>query len=882
MSSLRSIITGLRNLFFHKRASKELEDEIDSYVDSAVADGVSRGMTDAEARRSARLDVGGTDAVKERTGTIGWERIIESVVQDVGFALRMMRKSPLTTAVTILTLALGIGANSAMFGIVYGLLFRPLPFPDEDRIAIVHMHFAPQNNPRGNMSLADFVDLRSSTHSFEKVAAYSPTRFVLSGSNDPEEVSGALVTADYFAVLGTAPELGHTFQEGDDSATAPAKIVISESLWRRRFQRATDVVGRIQEVNGTPATIIGVVRSSYGFPRPDIDVWRNQTLKITRRGPFFYHGIGRLRAGVDTRQAMAETDILSHVIESGSPTGYSHLSMPIEPLHEFLVGRIRPTLLIIFAAVGLVLLLAIFNVANLLLARATARQREIATRLSLGATRGRLIQQLLTESVLMSLGGGACGLILAEIVVMIFRSVNPTTTAFAYQAQIDWRVLVFTVATSVVAGVAFGLGAALHSSTSNVQAGLAEGGRSQTSGRSHKKMRTTLVLAEVAISLVLVQCAGLLLRSFVQLQRADTGVTTPAEEVLTMVISPATSRNTDPQVQSDQLGRFYQRAVEDLSSYPGVEHVAIADSLPPTFSGEDDTFRIAGQPWSEQAFPSTSLPRVTPDFFLTFGIPLVRGRVFTGADTATSEPVTIISDSLARRYFPNVDPIGQKLGASGPGNSDPFMTIVGVVGDVKYWGLDVDSKPAYYVPMVQNPTSQVFVIVRGKDVSGLGPSITQRLRSLDAGLVVRRVMTLQDVIDESVAQPRIRTVVLGAFGVLALLIAAVGIYGVIAYSVTERTQEIGIRMALGADRSAVLRMIMRNGVALSLAGITIGLVAAVISNRAVTPFLFATSQADPLTIAASCSVLFMISLAATLVPAFRATRIEPNVALRND
>ena len=482
----------------------------------------------------------------------------------------------------------------------------------------------------------------------------------------------------------------------------------------------------------------------------------------------------------------------------------------------------------------------------------------------------------------MSLCGGGCGLVLAEIIVRIFRSVNPTSSSVAYQAQLDWRVMIFTAVTSVVAGVAFGLGAAIHSSTQSLQSSLADGGRSQTSGRSHKRMRTSLVIVEVAISLVLLQCAGLLLRSFVHLQRADTGVAAPAENVLTMVISPAASRSADPQVRSDQLGRFYQRAVEELGHYPGVDHVAIADSLPPAFSGEDDTFRIAGQPWSEQSFPSTSLPRVTPDYFRTLGIPLLRGRFFTTADTASSAPVTVISDSLAKRYFADGDPIGQKLGASGPSNSDPFMTIVGVVGDVKYWGLDVDSKPAYYLPIAQNPTSQVFLIVRGENVAALGSSITQRLRSLDGGIVVRRVMTLQDVVDESVAQPRIRTVVLAAFGVLALLIAAVGIYGVIAYSVTERTQEIGIRMALGADRTDVLRMVLRNGVVLSLAGITIGLVVAALSNRAVTPFLFATSHTDPLTITASCSVLFLISLAATLIPAFRATRIEPNVALRND
>jgi predicted permease len=882
MSGLRNLLTGLRNLVFRRHANREIDEEISGYMEFAEQAGVNGGLSATEARRKAQIELGSADAVKERTGAIGWEHMVESVAQDVTFALRVMRRSPVTSAITVLTLALGIGANSAMFGIVYGMLFKPLPFEDEQRIAVVHMHFAPQNNPRGNMSLADFVDWKANNRSFEKVAAYSPSRFVLSGSDRTEEVVGALVTADYFSVLRMRPTVGRTFVEGDDSSAAPAQVVISESLWQRRFQRTSDVVGKVIQVNGTPATIVGVVPSAYGFPRGGVELWRNQTLKVTRRGPFFFHGIGRLKEEVDLQQAMAETNTIARNIESASPGQYSHLTMPLEPLHEFLVGRVRPTLLMVFAAVGLVLLIAVVNVANILLARATARQREIATRLSLGATRRRLMQQLLTESILMSLVGGACGLWLAEAIVRVFRAVNPTNSPVAYQAQIDWRVMMFAAAVSLAAGVAFGIVPAIHSSRNNVQSGLAEGGRSRTSSRGHSRTRAALVVSELAISLVLLQCAGLLLRSFMQLQRTDSGVTAPPEDVLTIVISPSIARAADAQTRPELLSQFYARAAEDLGSIAGVEKVAISDSLPPDYSGEDDTFRIAGQPWSEQAFPSTSLPRVTPEYFKALGVPLIRGRYFTDADTSSSEPVTIVSESLAKKYFPNSDPVGQKLGASGPGNSDPFMTIVGVVGDLKYWGLDSEFKPAYYLPMTQNPTGQAFVIVKATRAANLGPVVTQRLRELDNEIVVRRVLTLQEVIDESVSQPRIRTTLLVGFGALALLIASVGLYGVIAYSVTERTQEIGIRMALGADRMNVLQMFLRHGVTLCLVGITTGLALAMLSTRALEPFMYATKNTDPLTLAGSCIVLLAISVVATLLPAFRATRVEPMIALRNE
>jgi putative ABC transport system permease protein len=884
MSFFKQLSSGLRNLLFRRSAAKDVEDELSGYFEDLVESGVRSGLSRDEAIRSARLQMGSRDSTKERIGAIGWEHFIESIIIDIAYAWRMMCKTPLTTGVIVLTLAIGIGANSAMFGIVFGLLLKPLPFPAEERIAIVHMHFAPQNNPRGNMSLADFADWRANNRSFESVAAYSSSRMILAGGEYPaEEVVGAKVTADYFNVLRVPALRGHTFVNGDDSPSAAPQVIISDALWQRRFQRSPDVIGRVLKVNGAPATVIGVVEGSQGFPRPGVDVWQNQTVRVTRRGPFFFHGIGRLKEGVELAQAQAELNTIAKGIEASSQHTYSHLSMPVEPLHEYLVVRTRPALLMIFGAVAVVLLIALVNVANLLLARASVRQRELATRLSLGATRGRLLQQLLTESVLLSTVGGASGLLLAFEILRVFRNLNPANSPIAYQAQMNWPVFAFAATTSLFAGILFGIAPALHSSRTAMHAGMREGGRTQTSSIAHNRTRSALVIAEVALSFVLILAAGLLLRSFTELQRANIGVSAEPEDVLSLAVTPtAANIEGDQNAKAVAVSQFYERVIADLQSLPGVQKVAVADSLPPNFAADDDTFRIAGRTWSEEAFPSTSLPSVSPDYFGALGVPLVRGRFFAPSDAAKSEPVTIISQQLAQKYFGGVDPLGQKIGPSGPGNDVPFMTIVGVVGDVKYWGVESTFKPAYYVPFAQNASGSSFVIVRAPNAAELGPSIQQRLRALDKDVVVRRMLTLQDVLDEAVSQPRLRTTLVAVFGAMALLLASVGMYGVIAYSVAQRTPEIGIRMALGARPVDVLKMVMWNGVVRSFSGVAIGLLVGVLATRVIAPFLFETHASDPLTLALSCILLMGFSLVATFIPALRATKIEPLIALRHE
>jgi predicted permease len=878
---MRGIRFLFHRFFRHSRLDHEMEEEMQFHIAAQAQAFEKAGISSSEALRRARLEFGAHERYKEEGRQARKFHLFRDLQSDIRYGLRMMRKSPSFTVVAVLTLALGIGANSAIFGIVYGLLYRPLPYPDESRIASVHMHFSPQNNPRGNFSMADFVDWRNGNTAFEHVAVYSRSRFTLTGDGQGEEVAGAAVTADYFSILGMEPILGRTFQPGDDSAASPNLAVITASLWQRRFNGSRDVIGRVMEVNDNPTIIIGVVEESYGFPLRNTELWQNLHLKITRRGPFFLQGIGRLRPGITFERAQAETNLIGHNIERANPSVYTRLSLPVESLRNYLVGNLRPALFMMFAAVLAVLLIATVNIANLLLAKGSTREREMAVRLSLGAARRRLMQQLLTESILLSLTGAAAGLLLAFASVRMFRLVNPAGVPLVDQVQLDWSVLLFTFAISALVGILFGMVPALQSARSDFQSSLKKGGHGNSGGANRLRTCSALVVAEVAFSLVLLVSAGLLLRSFMLLEKVDAGFTVPPENLLTMLVTPKTVQHAEnPFAFDSKVISFYQRALENLSRLPSVEHVAVSDSLPPNLENDDDTFSIAGRPWSDQEFPSTTRPNVSPEYFQALGVPLLRGRFFTQDDTATSPPVTIISESLARHYFPDSDPIGQRIQASSP-NSDPYMEIVGVVGDLKYWGLESKTATAYYLPYTQNFTNTSFLIVRtAKPAANLAPVVERAIHAANKDAVVRRVLTMEDLMSESVAEPRFRAFLIVGFGALALTLAAVGIYGVIAYSVTQRTQEIGIRMALGAQRSHVLAMVMRHGGLLISAGLGIGLLGSLAVARLLSGFLFAIGPGDPLAFLLAVSVLTSVGLAAALIPALRATKIDPQIALR--
>ncbi len=867
-----------------ERRDAEMNEEFRFHLEQRAADLERGGLSPEEARRRARVEFGSINQHQESARDIWFSRVLRDVVADARFGMRVLLRAPAFSITAVLTLALGIGVTAAVFSLVYGVLYRPLPFPNAERIAMVYVHFSPQNNPRGTMSLADFADWRAQNTSFEKVAAYTTTRFIVGGEGASEQVAGASVTADFFAVLGTKPLLGRTFLPGEDSAAAAKSVVLSESLWRRRFAADREVVGRVIQVDGESATILGVVAGSRGVPSGNVELWQNQKVAPTRRGPFLYRGIGLLRPGVSIQTAQAETNAIAGRVQHAFPHSYTNLSMPIEPLRNALTYNVRPALLVIFASVVVVLLIAAVNIANLLLARASAREHEMAVRISLGASRTRLVRQLLTESVLLALLGAAAGVVLAYWSIQTFKAANIAGIPLTYQVTLDRDVLAFTFLLSLATGVLFGLVPALQTARPDVSDPLKAGQRTSSATRSTEFRRAALVVTEVALSLMLLVGAGLLFRSLLRLQQVDAGFTAPAHDVLTMEVSPSPISGqapASPQAMQLRLAQFYRAVLERVRQLPEVASVAVSDSLPPDLEGEDDTFMIEGEPWNDRDYPSTTAAKVSPDYFRALGVPLLRGRVFTPADTEKSAPVALISESLARRYFHGGDPIGRRMRQSGPGG-EPVMEIVGVVGDVKYWGLNADNDAAYYQVYTQNSAPSMYLVIHSANAAALPREVEQAIHELDKGAAVRAALTLDEVVDQSLAQPRFRATLLVGFAALALLLAAIGIYGVIAYSVSQRTRDLGIRLALGAPRSAILALVVRHGALLTAAGLLLGFAGSVLAARLVASFLFGVPPYDPVTLAGGSLLLALVALSATCIPALRATRIDPVEALRTE
>ena len=874
---MNRVLSFWRNIFHKSRVEQDLDAELRAYLDQLTDEKAAAGMSPGEARRAALLESGGMEQVKEEVRDVRSGRVFEELLQDLRYAIRTLARNPGFAGVAVLALAVGIGANTAMFSVVYGILLRPLPYADADRVAAVYMHFHPQNNDLGTMCGADYLDWKTNNHAFEDPSAWSSRRMDLAGAGDPEQVLGASVTAGFFGTLRARPLLGRLFLPGEDQARSPAEAVLSEFLWRRRFAASPAVLGQTISVSGSPATIIGVVPASFAFPRENTALWTNlQLAPPTRRGPFFYRGIARLKPGVSLDQAQAETNAIGRRIMRENPY-YKNLTLPVVSLREALVGNVKTPLLVLIAAVGLVLLIAVGNVANLMLARATVRHREMALRLSLGAGRSRLIRQLLTESVLLAMAAGAAGLALSYAAIQFLRAWNPGNLPLAGFIQLDSRALGFMFLISVLTGVLFGLAPALQSSRANLNSTLKEGGRS-TAGSARRHTRAALVIAEIALSLMLLVAAGLLLRSLARLQSVTGGFAAPPQELLTMAISPTDRKYDD----AGPVRAYYDQVVERVRQLPGVQSAAVSDTLPPNRQSDSDTFMIQGQALAAgEINPAVSDAVVGPGYFETMLIPLRQGRYFTAHDTQDSAPVVIVSESLARRFFPNQDPVGRHLKQSGPDYKVPYMEIAGVVGDVKYTGLQKENDAAYYMPYRQNYGRRMFLVVRSTlGAAGLAPVLRRQIQSIDPGVTLNAVSTMQQALDTDFAQPRFDSFLLALFAAIALVLAAVGIYGVIAYSVAQRTHEIGVRIALGAGRANVLGMVMRQGALLALVGIALGLAGAFILTRLLSTLLFGVTATDPFTFAAVALGLLAVALSATFIPAHRATRISPVAALR--
>jgi putative ABC transport system permease protein len=801
-------------------------------------------------------------------------------MNDLRYALRMMLKRPGFTAIAIFTLALGIGANTAIFSVINAVLLRPLPFKESERLTTVWTSDARRPNHQGNVSYPNFTDFRQQSQSFDSLAAFRTTNFVLTGRDDPARLNGAVVTAELFALLGVAPNTGRDFQSGEDKLGANV-VILSDALWRRRFNSDPEVVGQNITLDNRSFTVIGVMPPAFQFPieAEPIDLWTTIAYDgsmATQRGVNYLEVIGRLKPGVSIEQARAEMDIIAQGLEQQYPDYNANRGVSLVPAFDQMVGDVRTPLLVIFGAVVFVLLIACANIANLLLARATARQHEMTVRSALGASRSRMIRQLITESLLLAFIGGVCGLVLALWGTDLLIALSPETIPRVADIRIDGRVLGFTFLVSLVTGVIFGLAPALHASKTELTEAL-KAGRGISEGPRRNLLRSGLVVAEVAIALVLMVGAGLLLNSFWRMLRIDTGF--DSSNVLTFRLDLPDNKYSDPQVVS-----FYAQLQSRLQGLPGVRAASTSFGVPFGKSHIGTDVEIEGQPFAPGELPHADCHIITHDYFEALGIPFVKGRDFTERDDLNSRAVVIINESLARRYFPDEDPIGKRIRPDISATSDdPAMReIIGVVKDVKYRKLTADVEPEIYMPYAQMPVTTGMTMVIRTDINprNLIGAARGEVQSLDRELPIFDVKTLDQYLGAAVAHSRFNALLLAIFASIALILTAIGLYGMMSYSVAGRTREIGIRSALGAQATDVLKLVIGHGLGLTLIGLLVGLGASLGLTRLMSELLFSVSATDPVTFALVSGVLILVALAACYLPARRAMRVDPVTAIR--
>ena len=883
MNIFRHLTAGLKELVRRDKTEGELSEELNAYVQNAADAKVRAGATPEEALRSARLELGGMETVKHAVRAVGWEFALEVFVQDIRYGVRMLRKSPLFTAVAVTAIAIGIGANTAMFSLVDAILLRPLPYPEPQRLIVVGTH---QRDGSGMspMGTADFLAWRDRQQSFEQVAILDGAggSFALSGMGAPERIPGVGVSANFFSVFGVPPLKGRGFQPGEDRPGAPGVVAISEQLWRDYLGSDPEVLNRTLTLDGKLHTIVGVMPAGFRFPsRRPVDVWAIHTLNPPSvRPPYGLLALGRLKPGVSVRQAEAElNDIVAQVtVQYPSSPDLVGVMMPMK---EWMVSDVSTGLLVLLGAIALVLLIAVVNVANLLLARATVRQREVAVRMALGASRKRVVRQLLTESAVLSLLGGVIGLLLAYFALRAFLAFGPGQMPRLGEVGINSGVLLFTFVVCVGSGMLFGLAPALETSRPSLSDPLKDTNRSSSSASAHRTHRALLVF-EVALALLLMIGSGLLIRSFVRLSDVNPGVQT--DNVITAAISLPDSYAGPPQIT-----QFWQQFLEKVQSLPGVKAAGVTMSIPPNLLEISNPFTVEGQGYDRnRRLQLAEEMTVSPDYFRSLGIPLLRGRFFSRSDKVEGDKdpmIVIINETMAKQYFGDKDPIGRRIQTGDPDPNSPWETIVGVVGDVKYSGLDSAPAPTLYVPYNENgwvmwSREMYLVVCSSGNAPKIVPAIRSQLASMDSTLPLAQIRTMDQLLDESLVQQRFRTWLVSGFAALALLLSAIGIYALISYSVSQRTREIGVRIALGAQRSNVLGMVLREGLQLLAFGLLLGLIGALSATRIMQSLLYSTSATDALSFVATSFTLIAVALLACYIPARRATKVDPMIALR--
>ncbi|HEX8137725.1 MAG TPA: ABC transporter permease [Pyrinomonadaceae bacterium] len=805
-------------------------------------------------------------------------------LQDLRYGFRMLLKRPGFTAVAVVALALGIGANTAIFSVVNGVLLRPLPFREPERlVAVWETNAKPgaEVNSRNEVALTNFLDWRAENRVFEQIAALTYASVNLTGVAEPERIQSAVVTTNMFQTLGVEPALGRAFLPEEENVKSPRVVIISHGLWQRRFGADPGLVGRTLTLNGNQTTVVGIMPRDFQLQFPvsmAVDMWLPMRIDQAAAPDRVYHYLyvlGRMKPGVTVAQAQSGMSAIMGQLQQQYPETNTDKGANVIPLHKQLVGTVEPYLYVLFGAVGFVLLIACANVANLLLARTSARQKEVAIRTALGASRLRLVRQLLTESVMLAVMGGATGLLLAYWGIDLLIALSPADVPRLGEIGLHGPVFAWTLLVSVMTGLVFGLAPALQASKPDLNEALKEsGGRTSGSLRT-SRLRSLLVVSEVALALVLLVGAGLMIRSLIALQRTSPGFET--KNLLTMNVALPRQKYKE----SKQSILFFNQLIERIRSVPGVQAVGGCDPLP--LSGNDGTtsFVVEGGPMLVMAErPEVGQRTITPDYFKAMGIPLIKGRAFTDQDRADAPRALVINEALARKYFPGEEPLGKRLGFD-EAEKQVWWEVVGVVGNVKHKRLDLEAKPELFFPYEQQPQNFLSMVVRtSQDPGGMAGAVRSQVLSLDPEQPVFDIKTMDERLSKSVSQSRFITLLLAAFSGLALILSAVGVYGVMAYTVTQRTHEIGIRMALGAQGRDVLRLVLGQGMKLTLIGVGVGLAAALLLTRVMASLLYGVTATDPLTFVAVAALLSAVALLACFIPARRALKVDPMVALR--
>ena len=874
----------LRALFRRGAVEAELDEELRFHLERQVEVYLRAGLPRDEAVRRARLEFGGLEQVKEECRQARGVSAVETAAQDLRYGLRVLRKNPGVTITAVLTLAVGIGANTAIFNAVHAVLLRPLPYPEPQRLAIVWG--GARQARKTPVSATNFLDYQEQNRVFEHMATFHAGSLALTGAADPEWIRTGNVSPDFFKVLGVRAALGRTFSPEEGRSGRNQVLVLGPGIWRRRFGADRNIVGRILMLNATRYTVIGVLPEGFEFSVPGLfrpaEMWTPAVLirDDSQRNNNDLRVIARLKPGITLRQAETDLKVISRRLARAYPQILAGLDTQLVPLREQIVGDVRPLLLILLGAVGFLLLIACANVASLQLARASTRRKEVALRLALGASRRRVVRQLLTESVLLALLGGALGLLLARWGIGLLTGLAPAHLPRESGGGLGSAVLLYSLLLSLVTGVLFGLAPAFQSSAQGLGETLKEGGRAAAESAAGGRLRGLLMVAEVALALVLLTGAGLLVRSFARLLAEKPGF--EVENVLTVFLVLPRYSYPDARAQS----ALYRQAIDRIAALPGVTAAGGIDDLPLTPDRDASTFAVeGGEPWTADRSPVAQVRTVTPGYFRAMSIPLVQGRPFAATDTSSAPPVLLINQTLARRFFKGEDPVGKRLtfGGSTPASPPSWVTVAGVVADVRDLGLESRPEPEVYLPYEQSPLSYINVVARvDGDPGRLAAAMRDTIRGLDRGLPLPEAEPMNAVLATSIAQRRFSMLLLGLFAAIALALAAVGIYGVITYAVARRTHEIGVRMALGARRSDVLRMVIGRSLTLTACGVGAGIVGALALTKLMSSLLYGVRPTDLPTFLAVALVLACVAALASYLPARRAMAVDPVVALRNE